>query len=310
MRLSQLKYVVAIADTGSFRAAARKLRCSQPTLTKSITQLEEDIGFRIFERTRSGVTQTAHGARLLRQTRMVMSELQRLDTTIAHVHGVQTGRIRLGVSPAIELGILPEVVTRFHSDWPGYELVVSGVLYPHGIQELREGVIDILVGPLPHESVSGQLSVKTLIDTSTIVVARAQHPKASAQRLAEIADANWLIHGPADGPSSLFSEAFRGANLIPPPARLHSRSLAFTLAMLQQGDYFCVLSDQLVDHVRAVYGLVQVPITEELPSRTLAIIVRDPILEDDAVAALIRLLRLNAVRMARGFSRDSQRLSQ
>jgi len=297
MRLSQLKYLVAIADAGSFRAAARRLGCAQPTLTKSIGQLEDEIGFRIFDRVRSGVVPTDRGMQVVRQARMVLFGLDRLEDEIASRPGHERGLIRLGVSPAVELGILPDVVTRFSRDWPGYELVVTGSLYPHGLKELREGEIDLLIGPLPQDPVGGQLSVETLLDTSTIVVARPAHPRAKATSLTEIAESAWLIHGPAEGPSSLYAEAFRSAGLVPPRATLRSQSLAFTLTMLGRADYFCVLSDHLLARIAAEHGLVRVPIAERLPSRTLALMVHERKLELPAITTLVRLLRLHAARL-------------
>lgn len=294
MRLVQFRHLLAVAETGSLRAAARKLRCTQPTLTKSIRHLEQELGVAVFQRTPHGVVLTEQGQVVLLRAWGIMAEVQKLEEEVAKLHGDEIGTIRLGVSPAAELSIVPPALAAFHRNWPAVQVVLTGALYPLGLTELREGRLDLLIGPMPRDPVGGNLVVETLFDTPTIIVSRANNPRASATSLAELVDELWLIHGPADGPSSLYAEAFRTAALTQPRAFARSHALAATLEILRRNDCFCVLSELLFRHVAPAGELVQVPVCENLPAQTLALMYRANVAQPSAFEALLRAIRSRA----------------
>ena len=76
MKLQQLTEIIEIANTGSFSQAARNLYASQPSLSRSVKQLEEEVGFQIFERTSRGVIPTPRGKHLLDRARAISGECE------------------------------------------------------------------------------------------------------------------------------------------------------------------------------------------------------------------------------------------
>lgn len=205
MQISQLKDLVEIARAGSFRKAAARLNKSQPALTRSITLLEEELGLALFRRTTSGATLTKDGGHILQRARTVLAETERLTDEAAQIRNQQRGTVRVGVSPVGGTLILPQALPRFRKDWSGIDLEILNVLYPEALGLLRDGQLDLIIGPMPQKVDSTSYEVRNLLDMRLVVVAKAESRFSSSTRLSQITDANWLVHGPAEGPSEVFS---------------------------------------------------------------------------------------------------------
>jgi LysR family transcriptional regulator of abg operon len=100
MKLSQIRDVVAIAESGSLRAAAQHLGLAQPALTRSIRELEHELGAALFERRARGMVLTAAGDVFLQRARAVQAELQRSRDEIDQLKGLTRGQVVIGLSMA------------------------------------------------------------------------------------------------------------------------------------------------------------------------------------------------------------------
>jgi len=101
--LRQLEYFKAIGDVGSFRGAAERLGVTQPTLTAQIAALEESIGVKLFERTRSGATPTVAARELMPVCNRIQEEVQSFVDTAHGFSGGVAGTYRIGVTPTLVL---------------------------------------------------------------------------------------------------------------------------------------------------------------------------------------------------------------
>ena len=142
--LRQLEYIVAIAETGTFSLAARRMNVSQPSLSAQVADCEETLGKTIFERRRGGVQPTEFGLEILRRARVVLREMEDLIAT-GRDTGIFGGRLRLGVLPSIGPYLLPNVVRVLHHNHPQLRLVLrddstSGLA--HG---LANGELDLII---------------------------------------------------------------------------------------------------------------------------------------------------------------------
>ena len=99
MTLNQLRNVVAIAERGSLRSAARFLGVTQPAITRSIRELEHELGVTLFERHASGMALTAMGQVLVRRATSIQSEVGRVHSELAQLKGNQVGSIALACPP-------------------------------------------------------------------------------------------------------------------------------------------------------------------------------------------------------------------
>lgn len=116
--LRQLQYVVAVADSRSFRRAAELCAVSQPSLSAQIAQLEDVIGVRLFERDRRRVLLTAAGEILVAQARRVLAEADEWMDATARLGDPLNGRLRIGVIPTISPYLLPEMAPALRRIFP------------------------------------------------------------------------------------------------------------------------------------------------------------------------------------------------
>ena len=107
MKLNHFHEVVAIADRGSIRAAARALDLDQPALTRSFAELERELGAPLFERRARGVVPTPLGVAFVRRATSILQEVRRTHDEMAQLQGTGSGKVTVGLSIAAHLALLP-----------------------------------------------------------------------------------------------------------------------------------------------------------------------------------------------------------
>lgn len=147
--LRQLEYFIAVSENGSFRKAADKLSISQPTLTAQIAQLEQVLGGQLFERNRSGTSQSPLGRELLLHARRVIEEFHGLVDRAATLLNGPAGTYRFGVTPTMGPYLLPQVLPDLHREYAALKFYVREGL-PRALREgLASGQHDLIIAPLP-----------------------------------------------------------------------------------------------------------------------------------------------------------------
>jgi LysR family hydrogen peroxide-inducible transcriptional activator len=145
LSLRQLQYVVAIADTLGFRKAAERCHVSQPSLSAQVSELEEALGVKLFERDRRRVLVTAAGADLVARARRVLREAGDLVEAAARLGDPLSGPLRLGVIPTIAPYLLPEAVPAVMARFPKLRLFFREDKTEALVASLAEGQIDAAV---------------------------------------------------------------------------------------------------------------------------------------------------------------------
>ena len=118
MKLSHIRDVLAVAELGSLRKAARHLGIAQPAITRSIQEIEHEFGAPFFERHARGVRLTAIGDVFVRRASTVESELRRAREEIDQVKGHSTGQVTVAMSIASSIALMPGRSRRSASDIP------------------------------------------------------------------------------------------------------------------------------------------------------------------------------------------------
>src|SRR5258708_11261073 len=98
MKLHQLSALVTAVETGSLRRAAEKMRLSQPALSRSIRELEREVGVKLIDRTARGVAATVYGKALIMRGKLVDAELRQARDDIAHLRAATQGDLPIGVT--------------------------------------------------------------------------------------------------------------------------------------------------------------------------------------------------------------------
>ncbi|MBA1244182.1 LysR family transcriptional regulator [Pseudomonas japonica] len=155
LSLDRLRTLVAIADHGSFAAAARWLNLAPPTVTFHIAELEARIGAPLLTRKRGQVHPTAIGDSLLGRARRLLAEADQLIEDIqGEVKGL-TGRVRLGASTGALAYLLPEALARLRLEHPGVDVQVEVLTSGESLARLRTGTLDIGLVALPQPIPAG-----------------------------------------------------------------------------------------------------------------------------------------------------------
>ncbi|MBE9568551.1 MAG: LysR family transcriptional regulator [Proteobacteria bacterium] len=125
MNLKDLKYLVAVADTGHFGKAAERCFVSQPTLSGQIKKLEEELGVKLFERTRRSVETTPAGEAIVAQAMRVLEQADAL-TQLAQSHqDPLVGALRMGAIPTLSPYLMPLILEPLKKKYPQIKLVLS-----------------------------------------------------------------------------------------------------------------------------------------------------------------------------------------
>jgi LysR family hydrogen peroxide-inducible transcriptional activator len=150
MTFVQLQYIIAVDTHRHFALAAKHCFVSQPTLSMQIQKVEEELGVKIFDRSKQPVIATELGAELIEQARRIIAEKNIMDEIVEKKKGVITGELKIGIIPTLAPYLLPLFVQRFTEKYPLVKLVVNELTTELIVSQLRNGKIDmgILVTPL------------------------------------------------------------------------------------------------------------------------------------------------------------------
>src|SRR5882757_9875731 len=146
MKLHQLAALVSASESGSLRQAAGKLRVSQPALSRSVRELENELGVKLLERTPLGVEPTAYGKALILRSKIVDSELRQARDVIAHLRAATHGDLRIGATPIAAFSLLPVVLARFKQSRPQLRVTVIDGMGAGLLSQLRQGEFDFVFG--------------------------------------------------------------------------------------------------------------------------------------------------------------------
>ena len=154
MQFQQLAYFAAVARTRHFTRAADDIGVSQPTLSKQIRVLENSLGSPLFVRNRGQIELTSAGEALLPHAQRILLDLESAQRSVDEVAGLRRGRVRLGATPSLCDGLLPDLLIRFHQLHPDIELEVQEAGSRVLTRELGQGRLDLalLIVPLDPDS--------------------------------------------------------------------------------------------------------------------------------------------------------------
>ncbi len=150
MTLSQLNYVLAVAQHRHFGLAAESCFVTQPTLSMQIQKLEGELGAEIFDRSKQPIELTPLGGLIVEQARMVIGEAKKLESVVARTRDEISGPLRLGVIPTLAPSILPLFIAKFATQHPKLDITVEELQTRQIIERLNADSLDvgILVTPL------------------------------------------------------------------------------------------------------------------------------------------------------------------
>jgi DNA-binding transcriptional LysR family regulator len=199
MDLQTIRYFLAVAEEGSFGAAARRVGVSQPAISQGIARLEGEVGGRLFDRSARRAALTPEGELLLEPARRLRDDAESLGNLIDRSRGVVRGRLELGTTDAASIYVLPRVYRAFRRRYPDVELSVRvegtrPLLRQLADRSIELGIVSLSVGDLSALPADSPWLADPLYREDLPFILSARHPLASRRRieLAELADTPFI----------------------------------------------------------------------------------------------------------------------
>lgn len=274
MKLNQVRDIIAVAERGSLRAAARFLGIAQPAITRSIRELERELGVQLLERQPKGVVLTPMGEIFLRRARAAQAELERAQNEIDQYKGETHGRVKVCLSTASHIALLPDSLDAFHRRYKNVKLDIIEGLFSSAEAALKDGTIDCYIGPLAEETLTGELLQEKLLDNERVVLGRKGHPLGKATSLTELAGADWIATTVTIKADAELGPIFKKYGLPSPNIAVNASSALTMITVAAYSDFLTMLPMQWTRFPWAENLLERIHVKEYLPAASIYIVRR------------------------------------
>lgn len=185
MELQQLRYVVAVAETGGFTRAAERCLVVQSALSHQVAKLERELGARLFERTSRQVRLTAAGEAFLPAARQSLEAAERARAEVAAATGEIRGRLAIGTISTITAVDLPRLMRAYHVRYPQVRINLQTSRSELLVEEVREGTRDLALLGVQPAFRAKEVRSHTLVRDEHVALVGPDHPLAHAEAEAE-----------------------------------------------------------------------------------------------------------------------------
>lgn len=299
MKLHHLRDLLAVAEHGSLRAAARAIGIAQPAITRSIQELERELGASLFERRARGIMPTAIGAAFIRRARSIDNELLRARDEVAQLRGQMHGSVRVAMSMVPHMALLPGVLRPFRQRFPEVRLDIVDAVFPTVAAGVQDGTVDCYVGPPPEQLPEGLLMEK-LFDNTRVIVGRKGHPLRSAAELRELVGAEWVTTSITTHAEHELGPLFAQHGLPPPTLVMQVHSALTLIVSLLYTDLLTMLPRQWMTFPLTKDALQVIEVAETLAAPPICIIQRAGLPLTPATEFFCDLVRREAAHAAAG----------
>jgi DNA-binding transcriptional LysR family regulator len=269
METHQLRYFLAVVQTGRFTAAAKACNVSQPSLSVQIAKLEDELGGALFERTRKGGKLTARGETFLPRARAILEQMESAKEDAKALSGLTLGKVSLGCMPTTGAHLLPPLLTAFRKSYPKIQVHLKEESSPDLARDLEQGEIEMAI--LDEAGLRPSLSHQIILTESLLLALPAKHPLApltgkNQLSLKQVAEEPFILMKTGHGFRQITLALYRKAGLEPKVV-FESAGIETVQALVAAG-----LGISLVPQMVAKFpGVVYARITPGGAGRTLSL---------------------------------------
>jgi DNA-binding transcriptional LysR family regulator len=285
MELQQLRYFLAVAQTGSFTVAAKTCYVSQPSLSSQIAKLEAELGGPLLERNRQGARLTKRGELFRGRAAEALRQLESGRFEIEQLNGLTRGSVTLGCLPTTGAYLLPPLLKAFGKAHPGIEVIIREESSPQLARMLRESEIDIAI--MDEAGLGNGLRSELIFSEPLLIVVPPKHRFASRKKLAlkALADEPLILMKSGHGFRKIVLDALLRAGVQ--PRVVHETGEIDTVQALVKAGLGLSIVPKMVKRADLVYLAILPP----SPSRTLHLAWR----EDSALSPAAFALKKTAL---------------
>jgi LysR family transcriptional regulator, regulator of abg operon len=289
MKHIALQALVAAIEEGSLRKAANRLLISQPAITKTIRELEKDVGATLLQRTSIGVSPSPQGQRLYERAKKVLRELSAARAEIDQLSGRMRGELSIGAAPLAVMLLIPETIRTYSKACPQVSLRISEELYFEQLERLRRGDVQVAIGGVPQGLAPGEFVIEPLINTRMVVVVNNKHKQRNAKSLKELAELPWVYTGTSKE-EGYARTLFQQHDLAPPHVGAIVNSTLTLLSLVATGQFVGLMPEQIANQSIAREFISIVPIQEAALPLKVAAMVRNDVAVTPSVKQFINHL--------------------
>lgn len=209
MELRQLRYFLGVAEAGSLLAAAQRLHIAQPALGQQITQLEEDLQAKLFERSRRGMQLTEAGKVFLEHARLILADTERARLAVQDMAGIARGAVTLGLPTTVALIASIPLLQACRQQLPQVQLNIVEAYSGHVREWLQTGRLDVAV--LMGDSADADLvETPMLVDRLVLVAAANEAELPPSLPIAALAQWPMIVPSKEHGLRKIIDQASAG----------------------------------------------------------------------------------------------------
>lgn len=272
--LYKLQLFTAVAEEGSFSAAADRYYITQPAISQHVKELEAALGQRLFVRGRRGVSLTPAGEVLLGYAREIATLVSQAENAVTNVAQLASGRVSLGVTPGIAVYLAPAWTQQFRAVYPRLTVAVQTGVTGEIVPEVRAGRLDfgLIEGELDAYQ-QPRLGWRDLAEIEQLVVVGAAHPWASraSLRLDELDGQSFIVRQSGSQSRAWLENALRPQGINPVIAA-ENDNLEAIKRSAAQGSCLAVLPGYVIEREVADGTLRAIPVEGRPLRRTLKLV--------------------------------------
>lgn len=291
---AQLQSLVAVHEAENFTLAARRLGLAQPTVHRAISQLEQEAGQSLFERTAFGLLPTRQTRALVQAVMLAFAELDQADSDLSELDGGETGQIVVGSLPLSRSVLLPRALARFREQRPRYPVMVIDGRYDELLGNLRRGEVDLIIGALRQPAPIGDITQVKLFDDHLSVLARRDHPLAGKTGLTakDLQECKWVVPRRGTPSREHFDALF--APIGQPESIIEAGSILLMRELLAESDHLGCISSVQAQAELSHQLLSELDVTANWPARPIGLTYRENWVPTKAQALLIDIIESEA----------------
>jgi len=257
LKISHMRMIVALEDTGQVSGAAHLLNISQPAASRMIGEMEGILGVTLCERLPRGVELTPFGATLARRARTILLQLREVDREIEDLKSGKGGAVFLGAVTAPAIGLAVPAIKRIRRDYPRIEISMqvdtSGVL----ARELLASRHDFIIARIPDDLNPRLFDARVIGIEKACLIVRRGHPLADGRQvqLEHLTDYDWVFQPGGSLLRRTIETMFISRNVPIPERVLNTTSLLLTMVMVAQTDAIAPVALDMAKFINAPDGL-------------------------------------------------------
>jgi LysR family transcriptional regulator of abg operon len=264
LQIRDIRAFLTIIETGSIRAAAKKLGVSQPALTKTLRAMEMKLGVPLMLRSVDGVSPTEYGKAFVPRATLINEELLRASEELSQMSGHKGGYVSIGISPVVSLFLGVPALNRLWQHHPLANVHIWHGQYEYLVAGIQDGKLDFSVGPIPISIPDKRVTTEPLFQHGMVPIVRQGHPLAKARSLSELQKASWIL--PSGDPQfhSRVSQNFLDLGLSPPRVAASCESFPALIELITTTDFIAASPGTLLRHAWLSTVLTEIKVRERM----------------------------------------------